>query len=114
MAHAVRSWEPGRLCVGDQTHCTHLIISPGEIVSSWSPRNPGSITLEDLQPALSFDPEVLILGTGIRQQFPSQQVSYTVMQKGVGFEVMDTGAACRTFNVLLSEYRHVVGAFLIE
>ena len=114
MAHAIHSWEPGRLCIGEQDHHTHLIVSPTEIVTSWSPVNPRALTLNDLETALSFAPEILILGTGVRQRFPSQGVIYDILQKGVGFEVMNTGAACRTFNVLLSEYRHVVGVFLLE
>ena len=112
--HTVRSFEPGRLSVGDTAHVDPLIISAEKILSPWRPVDPRDISLADLEPALAMDPEILILGTGLRQRFLDPKIMQAVLQKGVGLEVMDTGAACRTFNVLLSEYRHVVGAFLLR
>ena len=56
---------------------------------------------------------VLLLGTGQRQVFPNAAFGARFLQAGVGFEVMDTGAACRTFNVLVGEQRQVVALLLL-
>lgn len=61
---------------------------------------------------LALEPEVVLLGTGPKQLFPASEFGATFLRAGVGFEVMDTGAACRTFNVLVSEQRRVVALLI--
>jgi uncharacterized protein len=67
---------------------------------------------EHFAPVLELDPELVLVGTGATQRFLPAQTTSPLLQAGVGFEVMDTAAACRTFNILLAEGRRVVGAFL--
>jgi uncharacterized protein len=60
-------------------------------------------------------PEVVLLGTGVRLYIPEIDITAYFNSRGVGFEVMDTGAACRAFNVLIAEDRRVVAVlFKIE
>jgi uncharacterized protein len=56
----------------------------------------------------------VVLGTGTRQRFPDTKLLGAVLARGIGCEVMDTGAACRTYNVLVSEDRPVVAALLLQ
>jgi uncharacterized protein len=65
-----------------------------------------------LRVAIELAPEVIVLGTGPNQQFPSPGLIAEVLRMGIGMEVMDTRAACRTYNILASEYRRVVAALL--
>jgi uncharacterized protein len=58
-------------------------------------------------------PELLILGTGRRQRFPRAELLAPLAEAGIGWEVMDTGAACRTYNILMSEGRNVAAALLM-
>jgi len=67
----------------------------------------------DLAPLLERKPELVLLGTGERQVFPSGRVLAAFAGCGIGFEVMDNGAACRTFNLLLQEGRDVVLALIL-
>jgi uncharacterized protein len=60
-----------------------------------------------------MEPEVVLLGTGPRQHFPEASFAARFLRANVGFEVMDTGAACRTFNVLVAEQRRVVAVLLL-
>lgn len=62
---------------------------------------------------LALAPQVLILGTGTRQVFPSQAVMAAFLSRGVGIEVMDNAAAARTYNLLALEGRRVAGLFLL-
>ncbi|MCP4936583.1 MAG: hypothetical protein GY927_20885 [bacterium] len=56
--------------------------------------------------------EILLLGTGLKQHFPSGELRKLFIEKNIALEVMDTGAACRTFNVLVSEDRRVAAALI--
>jgi uncharacterized protein len=71
------------------------------------------LTAADLEPVLALQPEVLLLGSGVRQVFPPHELLARLYAARVGFEVMDTGAACRTYNVLVGEGREVAAALLI-
>jgi uncharacterized protein len=62
---------------------------------------------------MSLEPELVLVGTGQHQQFPDASFGARFLRAGVGVEVMDTGAACRTFNVLVSEGRRVVAVLLL-
>jgi uncharacterized protein len=71
------------------------------------------ISLQSLQPALDLEPEILLLGTGARTMFPEPALLAELSRRRIGFEAMDTAAACRTYNVLAHEDRAVVAALLI-
>ena len=69
--------------------------------------------MADLEPLLGLAPEVVLLGTGARQHFPDAQVLRILHQQRIGVEVMDTSAACRTYNVLVTEGRSVAAALIV-
>jgi len=71
------------------------------------------LTASDLEPVLALRPEVLLLGSGPRQVFPAPELLAQLYAARIGFEVMDTGAACRTYNVLVGEGRAVAAALII-
>ena len=68
---------------------------------------------EHIDALAEYDPEIVLLGSGERLQWPDPSLTGQLLEKGIGVEVMDTGAACRTFNILIAERRNVVaGLFL--
>jgi uncharacterized protein len=71
------------------------------------------LAAEHLERAIALEPEVILLGTGARQHFPAPALLRAMLARGIGLEVMDTAAACRTFNVLASEYRRVVAVLFV-
>jgi len=66
-----------------------------------------------VQTILELNPEVAILGTGRRQQFPDKALLLPLLRQGIGVEVMDNSAAGRTYNLLAGEGRKVVAAFIL-
>ena len=68
----------------------------------------------DLVPVLELQPEVLLIGSGPRQKFPDRGTLAALYESRIGFEIMDTGAACRTYNVLVAEGRSVAAALIVE
>jgi uncharacterized protein len=91
-----------------------VIVSADRIISDWAPRRIADLTLDDFQAALDLEPEVILFGTGTTHQFASNRLVTSIMSRGVGFEVMATDAACRTYNVLAAEDRRVVATLLLD
>ena len=106
-------YAPGRINVNDTVYEASVIVLPDRVIADWPPQR-----FADLQPAhftllRELQPEVVLLGTGARLQFPAPRLARCLYESGVGLEVMDTGAACRTYNVLVGEGRRVVAALLM-
>jgi uncharacterized protein len=110
----VRAFSEGVLQVGDRVFDRPVLISIDRIIETWAPPSPPDMTLGDLAMAIELAPEVIVLGTGARQCFPPATLFSEVLGLGIGLEVMDTRAACRTYNILVSEYRRVVAALLLR
>ena len=71
------------------------------------------MTPADAEPILALQPDAVLLGTGARQIFPPQAVLAAFLQHGIGVEVMDNTAAARTWDILASEGRNAVAAFIL-
>ena len=99
--------------INDQTLYTSLIVTPDKIIPDWPPRHIEDVTADHFAAIAALSPEVVILGTGQRLCFPHPQVTQSLTKNGIGVEVMDTAAACRTFNVLVGEDRMVAAALII-
>lgn len=112
-AFALRSADGRSARVNDRVLSASFILSPSQLVEDWPVHAGEPLTADDLTPLLALDPELVVLGTGDRQVFPSAAVMAACLTRGVGIEVMNNPAAARTFNVLASEGRRVVAGFLL-
>ena len=90
-----------------------FVLAPNQLMENWGPASVDELEPAHMDALLSLKPSVAILGTGPRQRFPSPAVMAAMLTRGVGLEVMDNAAAARTFNVLATEGRTVVAAFLL-
>ena len=72
------------------------------------------MTVEHLEPLLESKPEIVVLGTGWTPVLPQRDLMFAMARRGIGFEVMDTSAACRTFNVLVSEGRRPAALLFLD
>jgi uncharacterized protein len=113
-AHVIRSYAPGALRVGERTYDSSVIVSRSELLAPWRPRTVADLRAEDLEPVLALRPEVLLIGTGPRQVFPERALLAPLYAARIGYEVMDTAAACRTYNVLVGEGREVAAALIVD
>lgn len=80
----------------------------------WPVASIDDVTPDALAPLLAAEPEVILIGTGTRQRFPAASVMREIMAARIGWEVMDTAAACRTYNILAGEGRRVVAALILD
>lgn len=99
--------------IDDDTYGETLIVSSTAIVTLPEVRSIDDLGAFDPRRILALDPELVLLGTGARQIFPAASFGSQFLRAGIGFEVMDTGAACRTFNVLVAEQRRVAALLMV-
>jgi uncharacterized protein len=113
-AHVVRAYGPGMLRIGERSYDTSLIVTATTLIERWRPRRIEDLEPGDLEPVFALGPEVLLLGSGLSQKFPGRGILAALYESRVGFEIMDTGAACRTYNVLVAEGRRAAAALIVE
>lgn len=110
----VRSYRTGQVIVGTQHYQRSIILTPERVLDDWRPQQYQELADEDLHPLRDLQPEIVLLGTGPTLHFPHPSLTALLLEAGIGVEVMNTAAACRTFNILLSEDRNVVAALLLN
>jgi uncharacterized protein len=111
--HFIRGYSGGEVLIGAEAFRAPLVVTVERIIADWSPPPVGALTLADFGRVLELEPEVILLGTGASQVFPPAALTSAILTRGVGFDVMNTSAACRTYNVLASEYRRVAAALYV-
>jgi uncharacterized protein len=110
--NVIRSYGGGELKVNDNLYRGAVILSASTVLAEPNIRDLAGLVAVDASRILALGPEIVLLGTGVRQIFPAASFGAQFLRAGIGFEVMDTGAACRTFNVLVGEQRRVVALLL--
>jgi uncharacterized protein len=90
-----------------------LIILPDRIIEDWPAQTFEQLALEHFEYLLSLRPEMVLLGTGAALRFPHPSLTKMLIASKIGVEVMDTSAACRTYNILTAEGRRVAAALLV-
>ncbi len=99
--------------INGQRHNNSLIVTPERVVDHWRGGGFDALSEADFADLAALGAEILLLGTGLRQRFPRPDLLKSLMEKRIGIEIMDTRAACRTYNILVGEDRVVAAALLI-
>lgn len=110
---AIQSYSDQEIKVNDLVYQTSLIIGQEAIITDWPIHTVTELNKALLKPLLELNPEIIILGHSSLGKLPPMEVLQFVSQLRIGLEIMSIGAACRTFNVLLSEDRAVVAGFIL-
>jgi len=104
--------ENGKLESNLHTVTTNFIINPETLIVDWQVQTLEQITSDSIRQIVDLDPEIVILGVGAKLQLPPVKISLLFQKYNIGLEVMDTAAACRTYNFLLTEGRNVTAALI--
>lgn len=112
-ANVVTGTGPGWIRVGPTEYRTNLVLLPDAVVEGWAPAGFDALGEQDFAALLVHRPALVLLGTGARQRIPHPRLLRALTAAHVGVEAMDTGAACRTFNILVAEDRRVAAALVI-
>ncbi len=89
-----------------------FVLSPRHLLRDWPPIDIDSLQAQHLEAIIELQPELVLLGTGPQLTFPDQKILMGLHQQRIGVEVMDTAAACRTYNILMAEGRFVVAGLI--
>lgn len=111
--YAIQAYHEDAISINGRRFEQSLVVAPQHLQPEWPVDSMEQLSAEQLQKLVDLQPEVIIIGTGKQIRFPHPEVYAHVVQQGVGIEFMDSGAACRTYNVLLSEDRAVVAAIIL-
>ncbi|HXE66864.1 MAG TPA: Mth938-like domain-containing protein [Rhodanobacteraceae bacterium] len=109
----VRRADAHTVVIVDRPFTASIILTRDKVIDDWGVSDVAAMTPDQVEPIVALKPDVVLLGTGARQRFPSQEVLAAFLRRGVGVEVMDNGAAARTWDILASEGRNVVAVFVL-
>jgi len=113
-ANTITGYGDGYVEINKTPYSHAVLISSDGAISDWPIK-----AFEDLEPGhfeqmLALKPELIIIGTGNKQHFPKPELLKPLISAKIGFEVMNSQAACRTYNILMGEGRRVLLALIVE
>jgi len=111
--YSIQAYERDQITINDRVYTQSLVLSPDKLIDSWSVNSIAELRTEHLECIFDLKPDVILLGTGEKQIFPDIHILGHFAKRGLGVEVMNTGALCRTYNILVAEDRQVVAAFIL-
>ena len=102
------------VAVNGERLTTSLVVTRDKLIAPWEPASFADITAAHLAPLAALGCEIVLLGTGPQQRFPSPALMRPLIDARIGFEIMSTQAACRTYNILAAEDRKVAAALVLR
>ncbi len=111
--HRITSYGADSISINETIYRQSLVLTTDSIHNPWPVSALEHLSPENLAPIFDSRPAVVLLGTGERQLFPEPRIFALFGEQGIGLEVMDNGALCRTFNILVAEDRDVTAAIIL-
>jgi uncharacterized protein len=112
--NVIRSYSADEIRIGEHSIRSSCIVTADTLIASWPPESLEAVALNHLEPIFELRPELVLFGTGARQRFTPAEIRSAFAARGIGTEAMDLGAACRTFNILVSEERRVAAVLFLK
>lgn len=113
-AASIQAYGPGWIQVLNQRHTGSLLLSHRGSIEPWTAQRFADLKASDFECLLTHAPELVVFGSGTQLRFPHPSLYASLISQGIGVETMGTGAACRTYNILVQEGRKVVAVLLPE
>jgi uncharacterized protein len=111
--NTITGYGEGYVMVNGERRSSSVVVMPDRI-EQWQAGGFDTLTPDDFEFLQGLGAEIVLLGTGARQRFPHPRLTAPFARTGVGLEVMDLQAACRTYNILVAEERKVAAALLFQ
>ena len=112
----ISHYGPGSLAVNGKEYRSNLLITQDSVIENWCQGDISEVSEANFNPLIALPadarPEIVLLGTGLDHVFPDMKILLALKQQGLNIEVMNTRAACRTYSVLVSEFRAVAAALI--
>ncbi len=111
---SITSLGQGWISVNGVVHEQNIVLTASGLTQPLKAPNTKDLAFEDFHPLIAASVEVVLIGTGQKHLFLGLEILAPLMSKGIGFEFMDTPAACRTFNILANDGRNVGAILFID
>ena len=111
--YVITAYGDDSITINGKAFSSSLIITRKELDENWKLDSIDLLQSAHIDQVLSFNPELILIGTGKKLTFPAVEVYSAIIQRGIGVDFMDTRAACRTYNILMSEGRDVVAGIIL-
>ncbi len=112
-SYVIRGYQSNAVIVNETSFTRSLIVMPQSLHTDWEPQSLEDLKESHLEQVAALGPDLVLLGTGKRLQFPDRAVQIFFLQRNIGIEFMDTAAACRTYNILMAEGRNIACVLLL-
>lgn len=112
--HLVTAVSETYIEINGARHETSLLLLPQRLETGWAPAGFDGLAESDFAAIAALGSELVLFGTGRQQRFPAPQLLRPFMNARIGVEIMDTRAACRTYNILVAEGRRVAAILLLD
>jgi len=109
----IKSYEPGKLNLNSGQHQHSVVVYLDQLITHWQVNTIKDLTTAHVEKLVALEPKIILLGTGQAHKFPETALWAPAYQYGIGVEVMQTDAACRTYNILATEGRNVLAALIV-
>jgi uncharacterized protein len=109
----IRGYESGRISINGVAYTRSLIVTPERVEADWTPGQFEAMRPEHFASVVAWGPEIMLIGTGTTLRFPPMEIRRVFAEAQIGLEIMDTAAACRTYNIITAEGRRVAAALLM-
>ncbi len=111
--YVVTAYGDDSVSINNKPFSSSLIITRNRLNENWAVESVAFLQTAHIEEILSFEPELVIIGTGEKLVFPPVETYSSIIKLGIGVDFMDTRAACRTYNILMSEGRDVVAGLIL-
>jgi uncharacterized protein len=111
--YIITAYDSDNIAINGKPFYQSLIVSSTQLDENWQLTTIDALQTEHIEQILNHEPELIVIGTGERLVFPAVESYAAIIQRGIGVDFMDTGAACRTYNILMSEGRNVVAGLIL-
>ena len=111
--YVITAYDDDSVSINGKAFRQSFIIAARQLEENWGITAIELLQTDHIDKVLSFKPELILIGTGNRLVFPAVEAYSAIIQQGIGVDFMDTGAACRTYNILMSEGRDVVAGLIL-
>lgn len=111
----IAAYSRGSITIADESYNSSIIVTSDAVVEGCLPEQARDLKESHVETIIELKPEVVLFGTGRLVAFPPDEACQLLYLRQIGFEIMDTGAACRSFNFLSGEGRRIAAAlFMID
>ncbi|MBP6104753.1 MAG: hypothetical protein KBD23_06395 [Gammaproteobacteria bacterium] len=108
--YVIKSYQPGRIRIHDTTYDCPVIVLAHHLIAPWHIPSFEALSAQHFEALIALSPQIVLLGTGLKTQWPPLHIFEGFIAHGIAFEVMNSAAACRTYRVLIAEGKQVAAA----